>query len=104
MRRALVGSSARRLIAFDALPSTTRLAATRAICSTQQSRAPPFWFGGNSKRLSSGSAFPALPHQTPFGQTDDEILQFMRESHTHYNNGRPPTDPDMLHWKPSIHA
>ena len=40
-------------------------------------RAPP-WFGGKSKRLASSSGFPLLPHQTPFGQTDDEILQFMR--------------------------
>ena len=59
------------------------------------------WSGGTSKRLSS--SFSSLPHAPSFGRTDDEILHFMRWSHEHYN-GRPPTDHDMLHWTPSIHA
>ena len=100
---------------------------TRAICSTRPSQASPFVcftaratssaalevgatsanaptnrYGriiGKSKRLFSSSAFPSS-----FGRTDDEILHFMRCSHEQSNSLQPPTDHDMLHWKPSIRA
>lgn len=52
--------------------------------------------GGNLKCLSSSSAFGS-------SFSPDEILDFMRREHT-VHNLQPPTDDDMLHWKPSIHA
>ena len=109
LRRPATGSSG----------SITTSLVTRAICST-----PPFarftaratssaalvvgatsdaltsdWFGGKPKRPFSSSAF----RGSSFGPTD-EFLQFMRRYHEQANGLQPPTDHDMLHWKPSIHA
>jgi hypothetical protein len=118
--RALAALTPLRRPATGSSGSITTSLVTRAICST-----PPFarftaratssaalvvgatsdaltsdWFGGKPKRPFSSSAF----RGSSFGPTDDEFLQFMRRYHEQANGLQPPTDHDMLHWKPSIHA